>query len=239
MTKQTLQDGSEVFEVTVLRPAKPSCTVLFAVGGGGDPRRHLPLLESLAEYGCTVVAPHFERLLSPSPAEDQLLLRARRLRLALDSVAGPEATVAGVGHSIGTTMLLALAGAKAWMGPGHPLLITADTRIHRLVLLAPATAYFQAPGALDGVNTPILAWAGTEDTITPPVQAELLRDALGTRVPVQLRVTTGAGHFTFMNVPPPQSTESLPNRDAFLQELTAEVCGFVSRSAGCEREVEL
>ena len=78
MTDRKLQDRPAVFEVTVLRPAKPSSTVLFAVGGGGDPRRHLPLLESLAEYGCTVVAPHFDRLPSLSPTEDQLLLRAHR-----------------------------------------------------------------------------------------------------------------------------------------------------------------
>ena len=153
MKKYTLEDGAALFDVTAFHAEEPSRVVLFAVGGGGDPQRHLPLLMSLADCGCTVVAPHFERLVSPSPTADHLLLRARRLRLALDFVARAETPVAGVGHSIGTTMLLALAGARAWMGPGQPLAITPDSRLHRLALLAPATNYFRTPGALDGVNT--------------------------------------------------------------------------------------
>jgi len=229
MERHTLEDGHALFEVTTLRAEEPSRIVLFAVGGGGDPQRHLPFMQSLADCGCTVVAPHFERLVSPSPTADHLLLRARRLRLALDSIARSDLPVAGVGHSIGTTMLLALAGARAWMGPGQPLSITPDSRLDRLVLLAPATNYFQAPGALDAVNIPILAWAGSRDVITPPSQAGLLRDGLAPRMPVDLRIAEDAGHFSFMNVPPPQSTESLPNRDAFLMELAHEVCSFVAR----------
>jgi len=126
-------------------------------------------------------------------------------------------------------MLLALAGGKVWMRQGQPLSIAPDVRIDRLALLAPATGFFQAPGALDAVHTPILAWAGTKDVITPPAQAQLLHDLLGSRVPVYLRITIDAGHFSFMNLPPPHSTESLPNRDIFLEELTAEVCSFVTR----------
>jgi len=126
-------------------------------------------------------------------------------------------------------MLLALAGGTMWIGPGQPLSIAPDARIDRLALLAPATGYFQAPGALDAVRTPILAWAGTKDVITPPAQAELLRDSLAPRVPVDLRITSDAGHFSFMNVLPPQSTEPLTDRDAFLTELTAKVCSFVTR----------
>jgi len=61
----TLTDGAESFAVTVLEAATPVRTVLFAVGAGGDPKRHLPLLTSLAERNCTVVAPHFEQPLDP------------------------------------------------------------------------------------------------------------------------------------------------------------------------------
>jgi len=65
----TLTDGAESFAVTVLEAAAPVRTVLFAVGAGGDPKRHLPLLTSLAERSCTVVAPHFERPLDPKTIE--------------------------------------------------------------------------------------------------------------------------------------------------------------------------
>jgi predicted dienelactone hydrolase len=135
----------------------------------------------------------------------------------------------GVGHSIGAAMLLALAGGQVWTRPGQPLPITPDDRIERPALMAPTTGFFQAPGALDAVRMPILAWAGSKDVITPPAQAELLRDILGHRLPVELRVVEGAGHFSFMNVPPPQTIEPLSDRDAFLANLAAEISEFVAR----------
>jgi hypothetical protein len=145
MGKHSLRDGTSSFDVTVLKPEQPSRVVLFAVGSGGNPERHAPLLAALVARGCMVVAPHFERLLSSSPTEEDLVLRARRLRLALDSVALPEVPIVGVGHSIGATMLLALAGGRVWMRAGQPVAIAPDERLERLVLMAPVTGFF--PGA--------------------------------------------------------------------------------------------
>jgi pimeloyl-ACP methyl ester carboxylesterase len=227
MSRRSLEDGEGSFDLTVLEASSPSRVVVFAVGGGGNPDRHLPLLSSLAERGATVVAPHFPRLVVPTPTEGDLLLRARRLRLALDSVARLDAIAVGVGHSLGATTLLALAGGEVWMRPGHKLAIPTDARLGRLVLLAPATDFFRAPGALDSVRTPIAAWVGTNDVITPPHQGELLRRSLSGRVPVDVRVIEGAGHFSFMSSPPPQTTEPLADRDEFLAELTRDVCAFV------------
>ncbi len=227
MYRLSLKDGSESFDVTVFESTHPSRVVLFSVGGGGNPERHLPLLTYLAEHGCTVVAPHFERLASPTPTERELIVRGQRLSLALDSVAEEGLLVAGVGHSIGATMLLALAGGHVWMRSGQCLSINADGRLDRLALLAPATNFFQGPGALDAVKTPILAWSGTNDTITPPAQTEFLKEALGARVPIQANVVEGAGHFSFMNEPPPHTTEPLANREGFLASLAAELCTFV------------
>ncbi|MGE5783469.1 MAG: alpha/beta hydrolase family protein [Myxococcales bacterium] len=230
MSKVSIQDGPESFDVTLLEAEHPTRVVLFAVGGGGNPERHLPLLTSLAERGAAVVAPHFERLGSNAPSESELLMRARRLTLALDAVAHKHLAVVGVGHSIGAMMLLALAGGKPWMRSGQPLAIAPAPRLERLVLLAAPTGYFQGPGAMNDVHTPILAWAGTHDSMTPPEQTEFLRDALAPRVPVEVRITEGAGHFTFLNTPPPQVAEPHPNRDAFLAELAAEVGRYVMRT---------
>lgn len=225
MERRSLQDGAVSFEVTVFETPAPSRVVLFAVGGGGNPeRQHGPLLAALAARGCWVVAPHFERL-PPVPSEDALQMRARRLRLALDAGARPGVPAAGVGHSIGAMLLLALAGGQVWMREGHKLSIEPDARIERLALLAPAAGYFQAPSALDAVRVPILAWAGGGDTITPPAQAEHLQRALGDRV--DLRVTEGAGHFSFLNTLPPQVIDPLAEREAFLTHLTSEVCSYV------------
>ena len=226
--KHTLSDGTDSFELTVLEAAEPSRIVLFSVGAGGNPERHLPLMKTLAHHGCSVAAPRFERLVSLFPTEGDLLLRARRLRLALDYIMRPGLPVAGVGHSIGATLLLALVGAQAWTRAGQCISINPDQRFERLVLLAPATDFFRVPGALDGVRLRILAWAGTKDEITPPAQAEFLHDVIEAPTPVEVRIVEGAGHFTFMNHPPPQATDPLPNRDAFLADLAEAVCRFIT-----------
>jgi pimeloyl-ACP methyl ester carboxylesterase len=228
VSKCVLSDGAESFDVTLFEAPESSHVVLFAVGAGGNPERHFPLLRALFDHGCTVVAPHFERLVTPTPTENDLLLRARRLSIALNIVERPGCVVSGVGHSIGATMLLALCGGQVWMGMGRRLPVAADTRFDKLALLTPATGFFQAPGALDAVHTPILAWAGTNDVITPPAQTEFLKQALKDRAPVEVRVVEGAGHFSFMNAPPPQTVDLLPNRDAFLSRLADEVCRFIT-----------
>jgi pimeloyl-ACP methyl ester carboxylesterase len=125
-------------------------------------------------------------------------------------------------------MLLALAGAQAWTRARQCIAITPDKRFDRLVLLAPATDFFRVPGALKGVRLPIIAWAGTKDEITPPAQAEFLNDVIDAPTQVEVHVVEGAGHFTFMNNPPPQTTDPLPNRDAFLADLAATMCRFIT-----------
>ena len=157
-----------------------------------------------------------------------MTLRARRLSLALDAFVQPGITVAGVGHSIGEATLIALAGAQMWLGPGRCVNnISQDSRLTRIALLAPPTGFFQAPGALDSGRVPILAWVGSEDNITPPVQTERLAHAMRDWQTVDVRVTDGAGHFSFMDLLPPQTIEPLPNKQAFLMEYSSEVCKFV------------
>ncbi|PIE91434.1 MAG: hypothetical protein CR997_01195 [Acidobacteria bacterium] len=151
MNINKLEDGSGSFDVSVRRRKESGPVVLFAVGAGGDPERHVTLLDALAESGCTVIAPHFPRLSLPRPTESELTLRARRLCLVLDVYSLSGATVSGVGHSIGAATLIALAG-------GH--------------------GFFQAPGALDSVRVPILTWVGSEDDITPPSQIIWLAQAM-------------------------------------------------------------
>lgn len=223
MDKVSLRDNGASFEVTLLEAARPSRLIVFAVGSGGNPERHLPLLTSLAEQGYTVIAPHFERLASPRPTEEELLLRARRLRLALDSAARPNMPVVGVGHSIGATILVALAGGQLWMHAGRQVPVAPDERLSRLLLLTPATGFFQAPGALDAVRAPTFLWAGTNDVITPPDEAEFLKRQLEGRVAVELRLVDGAGHFSFMNTLPPQISDPHPDRETFLTNLATEI----------------
>ena len=227
MLTQKLQDNGDSFEVSVRKAAAGAPVVLFSVGSGGQPQRLSTLLGALIECGCTVVAPHFERLASTTPTQEELVLRARRLTLALDAFVEPSARVVGVGHSIGAAILVAMAGAQLWLGPGRRVSIAPDRRLARLALLAPPTGFFQAPAALDAVRIPVLAWVGSADSITPPAQTEWLARAMRDWNVVDVRITEGAGHFSFMDVPPPHTTEPLPNKLAFLQEYSSEICMFV------------
>ncbi|MFZ2991109.1 alpha/beta hydrolase family protein [Ideonella sp.] len=227
MPTQTLQDGSDPFQVTFHPGPAGSPVVLFAVGAGGLPERHATLLATLVARGCTVVAPHFERLASTRPTKAELSLRGRRLSLALDALAPPGSMVVGVGHSIGAATLLAMAGAQMWLGPGLRVGIVPDPRLRRLALMAAPTGFFQAPQALDALQVPVLAWAGTEDAMTPPAQSQWLADALRHRQPVDLRITAGAGHFSFMDMGPPHSPEPLADKPAFLRDCSNVLATFL------------
>ena len=231
MQTTILQDGSELFKVSVLKVPESSRVVIFAAGAGGLPERYSTLLQTLADAGCTVVAPHFERLATPFPTQEELTLRARRLSLALDAYAQPGVIVTGVGHSIGASILLALSGAQMWLGPGRPVAIAQDLRLIRLALLTAPLGFFQAPGALDAVRVPLQVWAGSEDTITLASQAQWLAQALADSradiQPVDLRIASGAGHFSFMDMPPPHAVETLSAKKAFLEEYSRDVCKFL------------
>lgn len=124
-------------------------------------------------------------------------------------------------------LLIALAGGEAWLREGRRLPMAHDTRIDRIALMAPAVGYFQAPHALDAVDVPVLAWAGSGDTVTPPSQAAYLARELDGRVPVDVRVVEGAGHFSFLHTLPPHIVDPLPDREAFLARLTSDMCAFV------------
>lgn len=216
-------------EAFVLEAPAPQRVVVFAAGAGGNPVRHAGLLESLAERGCTVLAPHAERMMGAEPDKEKLHARERALRACLGHAAALGLPVAAVGHSIGAALLLGLAGGQMWMRGGERLGIGADERIRKLVLMTPAMDFFRAPGALDAVRTPVQVWAGLADVMTPPAQVEFLEKALCSRTGLDVRYVAGAGHFSFMNELPPGVTDPLPDRTAFLDHLAAEVGAFVAR----------
>lgn len=221
-----LNDKGLGFEATLLRATKPICTVLFAAGSGGHPIRHKQLLVSLLQNQCTVIAPHFDRILTPMPRGEELILRARKLKAALDYVFEPNVPAVGLGHSIGATLLLSLAGGKIWLSRTECLPIPYDNRLQKLVLFAPPTGFFQAPSALHEVQIPLQIWTGASDKITPPKQAQFLQSQLAKKVPLDFKVVEGAGHFSFMNSLPPHVIDTMSNREEFLNELAKETFRF-------------
>ncbi|MCB9524128.1 MAG: hypothetical protein H6702_12280 [Myxococcales bacterium] len=205
--------------VTVLAAPSPRATVLFAVGRGGDPARHGPLLEALHARGCTVIAPRPGMAPMP-PGLDVLATRRGQAVAALEAFAPAAVPVVGVGHSMGATLLLSLAGATLWSRAGERLAPPAVPALARAALLAPALGWVQAPGALEGVRIPVAAWVGDRDQVAPVAAARAVQGLLPA---LQVHVAEGAGHFSFLNTPPPHVPEPLPDRATFLAALTRQV----------------
>jgi pimeloyl-ACP methyl ester carboxylesterase len=215
-------------QALTLGPTNHGRVVLFAAGAGGDPERYRPLLEHLAAHGCQVIAPYFERLVAREATTAELLARPVGLVEALRRWASPDAAVVVVGHSIGGWAGLCLAGATPWGRDGRPLDVPREPRVGRLVLYAPAAGWFAAPGALDAVTAPMLVYAGEKDTVTPVEQAIRLKSA---SAQADLRVVPGAGHFSFMNTPPPGTVEDEGfNRAQFLTDLAQATMEFAIAS---------
>jgi pimeloyl-ACP methyl ester carboxylesterase len=214
-------------QALTLGPPGHGRVVLFAAGAGGDPERYRPLLEYLAAHDCQVIAPCFERL-APEAATAELLTRPAGLVEALHRWASPDAAVVVAGHSIGGWAALCLAGGTPWGRDRKPLDVPREPRVSRLVLYAPAAAWFAAPGALDAVTVPMLVYAGELDTITPVEQAIHLKSAPAS---VDLRIVPKAGHFSFMHTPPPGTSDDAAfDRDRFLTGLAQATTEFAVAS---------
>lgn len=230
-------DKLEPFSISRIEAERARCIALFVVGRSGNPARHFPLLNTLADSGCTVIAPHFEMLASSVPTKTELDLRVRRLEALMDFCSQSELPIVGIGHSIGATALLSVQGAEGETLDGQHLIVGSRSPFARLALLAPATDFFRRPGALDRVRAPIKVWVGAKDTITPPSQSQLLMDVLGSQTSVVIHVDPSAGHFTYMDELPPNVPEPHWDRRTFLASVHDEIAAFLTpwQTTTCQR----
>jgi predicted dienelactone hydrolase len=246
--------------VTVLLPeGDAGCCPLVVIshGNGGSGSIYRVLAGHLARAGCVVAMldhpgnTRGDNELARTVAN--LERRPRHLKLVIDwaFAAGPFAArlvpnaVALVGHSLGGYTALALAGgqptASARETGGEPLEldVLSDERVRALVLLAPATQFFAAPGALQHVRVPVLMITAEFDEHTPAVHAEIVERGISDPALLEHRTIAGAGHFSFLDpfpkatsgaaVPPSQDPPGF-DRVAFGAELGADVVAFVRRT---------
>jgi hypothetical protein len=225
---QSIQSNEKQFTVSVLEAMQPSCVVVFAAGRGGSPVRHLPLLRVVAQYGCTIIAPHFEMLTSLTPAKAELDARIKMLEIVLRLYSHVHQTIVGIGHSIGATLLLTLAGGKGLTYSGHHIGPNSIWKFERLALLAPPVDFFMHPGALQSVDTQIYLRNGSKDTVTPPSKALLLKHMFEKQVQINFLLDEEAGHFSYMDELPPQIEDSQPNRKVFLVNLATDIAQYVT-----------
>ena len=155
--------------------AADSPLIVISHGNGGSHLGYRTLADYLARHGFVVAMPEHPRNNRNNNelagTAENLENRPRHLRRAIDWMFTSEQfgsrlrsnMVAIVGHSLGGFTALALAGGLP-TAFGHetpdnqprPISVEPDPRVKALVLLVPATAWFMNPGALRGVNVPIL-----------------------------------------------------------------------------------
>lgn len=201
----------------VVPTGKARGIVLFGPGAGGDPARYTALLEAAAVAGFIVAAPAHERFDGRTVTDEQMRERAIGLAHAL-SEAGPEdLPVVATGHSAGAWAALCLAGAQPWGRNRQPLPVPVESRVTKVVALAPTVGWFQAPGALDNLRVPVAVLAGAADVVTPPATADILRAAPAA---ISVRTYEGVGHLDFLStLPPAVSPTPGLDHEAFITSL--------------------
>lgn len=201
-------------------------TVLVAAGGGGSPSRHHGLIGRLEAAGFTVIAPEFPMLAAPRASVAEMEGRIACLAEAL-AKADPALPLYGVGHSLGGALLIGFAGADMWHGPGVRLSVPHQPRLAKVVALAPPVEFFLAPGAAEKLAVPLLLRSAGEDTITTPASHQAIVTRL--RCPVDFAVEPLAGHFSYMDVPPPGADDGLPDGAAFRARMADGIVAFLEK----------
>jgi predicted dienelactone hydrolase len=117
--------------------------------------------------------------------------------------------------------------------------VTPDPRVKALILLAPATPWFVAPGALHNVHVPILMFTGDKDIHVTPWYADVVKIGLPDESLLTHVEVPNAGHYSFLgpypvamispSFPPSQDPEGF-NREEFHQRMNAEIVTFLNRA---------
>ena len=240
--------------------------VLISHGSGGSPATHRELACHLAGAGFVVGVPEhpFNNRSDNTRAESVQLLadRPHHLRLVADwlfqSRHAPQLLqphrYAIIGHSLGAYTALAIAGGQPSSLPhqssdrrAHLIPVTADARVQALVLLAPATPWFQAAGALRGVDQPILMIASYHDRMAPYFfMCQLVLDGVPDPGKVDYRLVEQAGHYSFLSpwpdalkspaIPPSQDPPGFDRR-SFLDQLYRDIASFLQSHSGAPATV--
>ncbi len=214
------------FAFTAARDGVPALVkaplIVMSHGNSGSPWVHRDLAMGLAAMGAFVILPeHMGNSRSDNSLEgtrQNLINRPRQLKLCVEHLCrseefGPYITAThAIGHSIGGYTVLAAAGAKPYAGPhetqsGKAEEISVErTCFASMVLLAPATPWFQGADSLSGFDTPTLILTAELDDVTPEFHAGILSSRMQKPDLLTQKAIPGAGHFSFQSPFPPQMT---------------------------------
>jgi predicted dienelactone hydrolase len=259
------QLGPDVLSVAMNAPVAAGVFPLVVIshGSGGSPMSHRTLAAHLARNGFVAAMPeHPGNNRNNNELADtiaNLTNRPRHIRAVIDWAFASDAfgssllpdTVAIIGQSMGGYTALAVAGGIPTSFPRESpdreprqVEVDADPRVKALVLLAPATPWFMATGALRGVRIPILLWTAEKDEHTPAFHGEIVKAGVPDQALVEHRIAANAGHFSFLSPFPESMTDRgfAPSQDPegfdrerFHEELNAGVLEFLKRRISAAR----
>jgi predicted dienelactone hydrolase len=237
--------------------AGPFPLIVISHGSGGSHLVYRTLAAHLARGGFVVAMPeHPGNNRTNNDLVDtvaNLANRPRLIHLVIDWAFSSDAfapclipdTVAIVGNSMGGYTALAIAGGIPTSFPQESpdrqlrrIDVDPDPRVKALVLLAPATAWFMAAGALHGVRIPILLWTAEKDSYTPEFHAQIVKAGAPDPALIEHSIAANAGHFSFLSPFPDAMTNPafLPSQDPagfdrerFQHEMNAHVLEFLNR----------
>jgi predicted dienelactone hydrolase len=226
----------------------PVCVISH--GAGGSHLLYRSIATHLARSGWIVACPEAPRDnrndRSLAYTDQAVTNRCLQLTTTLDALfshaqLGPTADrqrVGLVGHSLGGCAALALAGGQPWSRHGTPIPVQPDARFKAAVLMAPASAYYRAPGALAKVAVPLLVLAGEKDDVTPADDIRQTLQPVVAAAPCEFVVVKDAGHYSFitpfpeaMRAPgfPPSQDPAGFDREQFHRELPAIIETFFAK----------
>jgi len=233
----------------------PFPLVMISHGSGGSPLVYRTLSRYLAKSGFIVGMPEhpFDNRNDHrwKGTVQNLEYRPRHIRLAVDWVFEQERfrrcathdAVTLIGHSMGGYTALAAAGGmpvsfphESPDGQSRTIEVVPDRRVKSLVLLAPATVWFQGDEALRAVDLPILMLDAEKDPYTPPFHAQIVLKGVADPTKLIYRTVENAGHFSFLSpFPDPMINPSfLPSQDPpgfdrkqFNERLCEEILQFL------------
>lgn len=260
--EQATRLGAFTIDVAPGAPVMPERLplVVLSHGSGGTPLVHRNLARHLARAGHIVVLPtHPGNNRDDNPLAGTSRLLARRpaeIRIVIDWAMSADGfganlhpgAVGIVGHSLGGYTALALAGGRPTSFPNEssdhvarPVPVAADPRVAAIVLLAPATVWFVADGALADVRVPVLMYTGDADVQAPAEHGAIVERGMAGSGLLTHRVIAGAGHYSFFSPYPSDmvSPALAPSQDrpgfdrpALHAALYAEITTFVQRHLG-------
>lgn len=231
--------------------------VVISHGSGGSHLVYRTLARHLARSGFVVICaehPRNNRNNNELGGTAAILRnRPRHVSLVIDWAFGQEAfgrslrpnQVAIIGHSLGGYTALAVAGGQPTAFPHESedgqsisINVSRDHRVAALVLLAPATPWYMAPGSLHGVRVPIYLLTAEKDSLTPQLHAEIIKQGLLDDGQLEHTIIPNAGHYSFLSpfpkhmtgpqFPPCQDPEGF-DREQFHSTMNADIVDFLNR----------